>query len=68
MKNISIIDKFILSIKFFNLFIASPNFIESYYCYTDIFNNTKYIPWLWQFIEQKDGLSPVTHEWIIYQK
>ena len=54
-----------------NLFIASPNFLESYMCYTP---NMPYKnqPWLWQFIAQMNSNGsycvPTSHEWIIFKK
>lgn len=53
-----------------NLCIASPNFVESYMCYTP---NTPFHcqPWLWQFIAQRRGRGycvPTTHQWIIFRK
>tara|TARA_B100001989_G_C24541171_1_gene467641 strand:- start:1347 stop:2708 length:1362 start_codon:yes stop_codon:yes gene_type:complete len=68
--NMPIKDKLIWYLRNVNLFIASPNFIESYLCYIP-FRSYKYFPWLWQFIAQKNKnnfRAPTSHEWIIFQK
>ena len=68
LRNMSTGDKIKYILKNINLFIAAPNFIESYLCYGP--NNYNYHPWLWQFIARKDNKyqAPVSHEWIIFEK
>ena len=63
-------DRLKWNLRNFNLFIASPNFIESYMCYTPNMPFA-YQPWMWQFIVQWYGKDrycvPTTHQWIIFQ-
>jgi len=55
-------------------FLAAPYYLESYLCYThDIlypFGITfdDWNPWCWQFLKQRDGYTPVTHYWLIFEK
>ena len=60
-------NKFSLFIKDLNVYIASPNYLESYLCYIPFKNMYYYQPWLWQFI-YKDGCVPTYHQWIIFEK
>ena len=60
-------NKFLQNIKHFICYLVAPLYLESYLCYTRI-SNKKYLPWLWQFIRQKNGYQPVTHQWIISEK
>ena len=54
--------------KHLNAYIAAPNYLESYLCYTPFKNMYYYQPWLWQFIQQKNGCVPTYHQWIIFEK
>ena len=53
--------------KHLNAYIAAPNYLESYLCYTPFKNMYYYQPWLWQFI-YKNGCVPTYHQWIIFEK
>jgi len=54
--------------KHLNAYIAAPNYLESYLCYTPFKNLYYYQPWLWQFIQNKNGCVPTYHQWIIFEK
>ena len=48
------------------LLIADPHFVHSYLCYTPR-KNIRFFPWMWQFLQQRDGWTPTTHEWIVFR-
>ena len=50
-----------------NAYIAAPNYLESYLCYTPFKNMYYYQPWIWQFIS-KNGCVPTYHQWFIFEK
>jgi cyclopropane fatty-acyl-phospholipid synthase-like methyltransferase len=45
--------------------VAAPNYMESYACYTPVEDPTM-LPWLWQFVRQPNGFRPVTHQWLVF--
>jgi len=53
--------------KHLNAYIAAPNYLESYLCYTPFRNMYYYQPWLWQFVKT-NGCVPTLHQWIIFEK
>jgi cyclopropane fatty-acyl-phospholipid synthase-like methyltransferase len=55
-------------IKHINAYIAAPNYLESYLCYTPFKNMYHLQPWLWQFTKQKNKCIPTLHQWIIFEK
>lgn len=68
----SLLEKTITQLKHLACLWVAPNYFESYLCYTpNLFGAITgpfYIPWLWQFLRQEDGFTPVTHYWIVSEK
>ena len=55
-------------LKHFACYLVAPNYLESYLCYT-YRKNLKYVPWLWQFVRQKEHhYRPVSLYWSVLQK
>ena len=55
------------AVKHLMCWIAAPNYLESYACYTAVKDPTM-LPWLWQFVRQPNGFRPATHNWIVFAK